>query len=64
VPCYLAFSLPTIAAGLAVPYIGLSMTAYVYGIAVILLALASMTASLFGNESGRQRMAPAACTHC
>jgi hypothetical protein len=63
VECYLAFSLPTIAAGLAVPYLGLSTTAYVYGVAVILLALASMTASLFNNESGRERtMVPAECT--
>jgi MFS family permease len=54
VECYLAFSLPTIAAGLAVPQIGLSTTAYVYGIAVILLALASMIASLFDNENERK----------
>jgi len=50
VECYLAFSLPTIAAGLAVPALGLAPTAYVYGVAVILLALASMIASLFGND--------------
>lgn len=35
VQCYLAFSLPAIAAGLAVPEIGLSTTAYIYGAAVI-----------------------------
>lgn len=50
VECYLAFSLPTIAAGLAIPRLGLATTAYVYGVVVILLALASMVAALFGNE--------------
>jgi hypothetical protein len=55
VQCYLAFSLPTIAAGLSVPAIGLATAAYIYGAAVILLALASMIASLFydaGAQSG------------
>jgi hypothetical protein len=50
VQCYLAFSLPAIAAGLAIPRIGLPITAYIYGGAVIVLALISMIASLFGRE--------------
>jgi MFS family permease len=54
VQCYLAFSLPTIAAGLSVPALGLSTTAYVYGAAVILLALASMIASLFSAGAQMQ----------
>jgi predicted MFS family arabinose efflux permease len=43
---YLAFSLPAVAAGLSVPRIGLSTTAYIYGAVIILLAFISMTASL------------------
>ncbi len=43
---YLAFSLPAVAAGLSVPLIGLSTTAYIYGAVIILLAFISMTASL------------------
>jgi Major Facilitator Superfamily len=47
VQCYLAFSLPAVAAGLSVPAIGLSTAAYIYGAAVIALALISMIASLW-----------------
>lgn len=43
---YLAFSLPAVAAGLAVPTLGLSTVAYVYGAVVIVLAAISMVASL------------------
>jgi hypothetical protein len=43
---YLAFALPAVVAGLAVPKIGLATTAYIYGAVIILLALISMTASL------------------
>jgi len=43
---YLAFSLPAVIAGLAVPQIGLSMTAYLYGAVIILLASISMVAAL------------------
>jgi hypothetical protein len=46
VQCYLAFSLPAVAAGLSVPLIGLSTAAYIYGAVVILLAFISMLASL------------------
>jgi hypothetical protein len=54
VECYLAFRPPTVAAGLAVPRIGLATTAYVYGVSVILPALASMIVSLFDNEEERK----------
>jgi hypothetical protein len=47
VQCYMAFSLPAVAAGLSVPVIGLSTAAYIYGAAVIALALISMIASLW-----------------
>jgi MFS family permease len=43
---YLAFALPAVVAGLSVPRIGLSTTAYIYGAVIILLALISMVASL------------------
>ena len=43
---YLAFSLPAVAAGLSVPVLGLATVAYVYGGAVIVLAIISMIASL------------------
>lgn len=47
---YLAFSLPALAAGVAVPYAGLAVVAYVYGAVVILLAIMSMIASLRGER--------------
>ena len=40
--CYLAFSLPTIAAGLAVPALGMALTLYLYGATVIVLAAISL----------------------
>ena len=40
--CYLAFSLPTIAAGLAVPVLGMTLTLEIYGAAVIVLAAISL----------------------
>jgi hypothetical protein len=46
VQSYLAFSLPAVAAGLAVPVIGLSVAAYLYGAVIIVLAVTSLTASL------------------
>lgn len=46
VQSYLAFSLPAVAAGLSIPLIGLSVAAYLYGAAIILLAIISMMASL------------------
>jgi hypothetical protein len=47
---YLAFSLPAVAAGLSVPLIGLSTAAYLYGAAIILLAVTSMIASLLDGR--------------
>jgi MFS family permease len=44
--CYLALSLPTIAAGLAVPTLGLPLTLYIYGSTVIVLAAISLIATL------------------
>jgi MFS family permease len=46
VQSYLAFSLPAVAAGLAVPLIGLSVAAYLYGAVIIVLAVISLTALL------------------
>ena len=42
---YLAFSLPTIVAGLFVPRLGLPLTLYIYGAAVIVLAAISLIAA-------------------
>jgi hypothetical protein len=47
---YLAFALPAVVAGLSVPQIGLSTTAYLYGAVIILLALISMIASLWTDR--------------
>jgi len=41
---YLSFSLPAVLTGFAVPTVGLTVAAYVYGAVVILMALASMIA--------------------
>ncbi|WP_315765664.1 MFS transporter [Bradyrhizobium sp. SZCCHNR2009] len=43
---YLAFAIPAVAAGLSVPWIGLSMVAYVYGAVIIVLTVISWIASL------------------
>ena len=42
---YLAFALPAIAVGLAVPQLGLSLAAYIYGGVVMVLALISLMAT-------------------
>jgi MFS family permease len=47
---YLSFSLPAVLAGLAVPMVGLTVAAYVYGTAVIVMALASMIAVGFSRH--------------
>jgi hypothetical protein len=44
VECYLAFSLPVVLVGLLVPIVGLSISAYIYGAAVLLLATSSLIA--------------------
>lgn len=43
---YLAFSIPVIAAGLAIPHLGLARTAYVYGGAIMALAFISAVLTL------------------
>lgn len=43
---YLAFSLPALAAGVSVPFVGLAVVAYVYGAVVIMLAIISLVATL------------------
>jgi Major Facilitator Superfamily len=50
VQSYLAFSLPAVAAGLAVPLIGLSIAAYLYGAVIIVLAVISLTALLWAER--------------
>jgi hypothetical protein len=50
VESYLAFSLPAILAGLLAPHVGLSLTAYVYGGVVILLATLSLIALRFAAK--------------
>ena len=47
---YLSFSLPAVLAGLAVPMVGLTVAAYVYGTAVIVVALVSMIAVGFSRH--------------
>jgi MFS family permease len=47
---YLSFSLPAVLAGFAVPMVGLTVTAYAYGTAVVLMALASMIAVTFSRH--------------
>jgi Major Facilitator Superfamily len=50
VQSYLAFSLPAVAAGLAVPFIGLSIAAYLYGAVIIVLAVISLAASVWADR--------------
>jgi hypothetical protein len=45
VQCYLAFSLPTIAVGLCIPYLGLAVGSYLYGGGIILLGVISLLLS-------------------
>lgn len=48
VESYLAFAVPAIIAGLAAPALGLSVTAYIYGAVIILLAAISIAATRTG----------------
>jgi len=48
VESYLAFSLPAILAGLAIPVFGLPLTAYTYGAAILALAVISIAATRGG----------------
>jgi MFS family permease len=50
VQSYLAFSIPAVAAGLAVPQIGMIATAMTYGAVIIALALSSLAAELLFNR--------------
>jgi hypothetical protein len=45
VESYLAFSVPAIVAGLVAPTLGLSVTAYLYGAVIVVLALISIAAT-------------------
>jgi hypothetical protein len=47
---YLSFSLPAVLTGLAMPMVGLTVAAYVYGTAVIVMALASIVAVGFSRH--------------
>jgi hypothetical protein len=47
---YLAFAVPAVIAGLSVPQIGLSTTAYLYGAVIILLAFISLMASIWSDR--------------
>jgi MFS family permease len=49
---YLAFSLPAIAAGIAVGAIGLERTAEIYGLGVIVLALTAVAGLVVGRRRG------------
>jgi hypothetical protein len=56
---YLAFSLPAIAAGIAVGSIGIERTAEIYGVAVIVLALSAAALLLLRRPAGEPLPAPA-----
>jgi MFS family permease len=47
---YLSFAVPAVIAGLSVPLIGLSTTAYLYGAVIMLLAAISLMASLWTDR--------------
>lgn len=46
---YLAFALPAILAGIAAPHIGLTLTAFLYGMTIVMLALVSLLAVRSGS---------------
>jgi MFS family permease len=52
---YLAFSLPAVAAGFASTYVGLHVTAVVYGLGVIVLSLAALAAQTQRMRAARRR---------
>jgi len=47
---YLAFSLPAVLTGFMVPTVGLTVAAYAFGAAVIVMALASTAAATFSRK--------------
>ena len=55
---YLAFSLPAIAAGIAVGEVGLTRTTEIYGAAVVVLALLAVAALLRSRRSAHRPAAP------
>ena len=55
---YLAFSVPAIAAGIAVGGIGLTRTTEIYGAAVVVLALLAVAALLRARKAAADRTAP------
>jgi hypothetical protein len=55
---YLAFSIPAVAAGLAAGAVGLAPTAAVYGVAVIVLALAAVAGLLRHRRAAERRPEP------
>jgi MFS family permease len=52
---YLAFSLPAVVAGFASTYVGLHVTAVVYGLGVIVLSLAALAAQTQRTRTARRR---------
>jgi hypothetical protein len=50
VESYLSFSLPAVLTGFSVPMVGLTVAAYAYGAAVILMALVSTIAVTFSKD--------------
>ncbi len=61
IECYLANSLPAIAAGYLVRRTGLLATATIYGVAIIVLTLLAITLALVNRRNIRIRQ-PASCT--
>jgi hypothetical protein len=51
IECYLAYALPAVLAGVEMPHLGLFLATYVYGAAVIVLALASLIAFRSMNQA-------------
>jgi hypothetical protein len=51
VECYLAYSLPTILIGMLVPVVGLPTSTYVYGAAVLVVAISSMIVTRISPRS-------------
>ena len=49
-PWFYLLAVPAVVAGLSVPLIGLSTTAYLYGAVIILLAFVSLVASLWADR--------------
>ncbi|MCO5972368.1 MFS transporter [Actinoallomurus soli] len=56
---YLAFSVPAVVAGIAVPSFGLRATATAYGAVVIALSLIAAVSETVGSRTGRPAAAPA-----